>query len=167
MATTQKNNLDTLLGLLNTTFEGYRKLVELNLQTLKSTLVESQGAVREVLSSKDPQEMTTVYSRLMQPAADKIQSYNRQVVGIVATTQAEIAKAAEVQYETHNRRVQMLLEDLGRSAPTGSEAAVAALKSTITATNTLCETLQRATRQAVDVAESNFHEATAAASKAS
>jgi len=166
IAATQKNNLDTSLGLLNTAFEGFRKLVELNLQAFKSTLVESQDMAREVLSAKDPQELAALHARLMQPTTDKIQSYNRQVFAIVAATQAEVAKVAETQYEAHNRRVQTLVEDFGRSAPAGSEAAVAALKSTVTATNTLYETLQRTTQQAVDVAESNFHAATATASKA-
>jgi phasin family protein len=166
IAATQKNNLDTSLGLLSTAFEGFRKLVDLNMQAFKSTFVENQDTAREALSAKDPQELAALHARLMQPAADKLQSYNRQVFAIVAASQAEVAKVAETQYEAHNRRVQTLVEDLGRSAPAGSEATVAALKSTITATNTLYETLQRTTRQVVDVAESNFHAATATASKA-
>ena len=58
------------------------------------------------------------------------------------------------------------MDNLGQSAPVGSEAAVAALKSTITAANTFYETIQRTTRHAVEVAESNFNAAAAAASKA-
>ncbi|QIE25821.1 Phasin protein (plasmid) [Caballeronia sp. SBC1] len=166
IAATQKNNLDISLGLLNTAFEGFRKLVELNLQAFKSTLVESQDAVREALSFKDPQELAALHVRLLQPATDKIQSYNRQVFAIVAATQTEVAKVAEMQYETHNREVQTLVESLGRSAPVGSEAAVVALRSITTAANTLYETLQRTTQQAVDVAESNFHAVTGTASKA-
>lgn len=166
IAATQKNNLDTSLGLLSTAFEGFRKLVELNLQAFKSTLVENQDTCREALLAKDPQELVALHARRMQPTSDKIQSYNRQVCAIVAATQAEVAKVVETQYEMHNRRVQELVEGLTRSAPAGSEATVAAVKSTITATNTLYETLQRTARQVVDVAESNFHAATATASKA-
>ena len=49
---TQKASLDMSLGLLNTAFEGFRKLAKLNLQAFKSTLVEGQDAVRERLSVK-------------------------------------------------------------------------------------------------------------------
>jgi phasin family protein len=94
IAATEKHNLDTSLGLLNTAFEGFRKLIELNLQAFKSTLVESQDTVREALSAKDPQELAALPARVLQPAADKIQSYNRQVFAIVAATQAEVAKVA-------------------------------------------------------------------------
>jgi hypothetical protein len=102
----------------------------------------------------------------MQPTADKIQAYNRQVLAILAATHAEVAKVAETQYEAHNRRVQTLVEGLGRSAPAGSEAAVAAAKSMVTASNTLYEALNKTAQQTVDFAESNFRAATSTASKA-
>lgn len=162
----QKASLDTSLELLNTALEGFRKLVELNLQVVKSTLAESQDNVRETLSGRHPQEMVALQARLMQPTADTIQSYSRQVFAIFAATQAEIAKVTETQYEAHNRRVQTLVDNLEQSAPVGSEAAVAALKSSITATNTLYETVQRSARRAIEAGESNLNAAVAAASKA-
>jgi phasin family protein len=167
IAAKQKDNLENSLGLVGTAFEGYRKLVELNLQAFKSSLIEAQRTVREALSAKDPQELIALQTRLMQPSADKIQSYNRNVFAIVAATQSEVAEVAETQYEAHNHQVQTLVESLGRSAPAGSEAAVAAAKSMVTASNTLYETLQRTTQQAVGFAGSNFRAATSTASKTS
>jgi phasin family protein len=163
---TQKANLDISIGLLNTALEGFRKLVELNLQAVKSSLSDSQYNLRETLSSRDPQELAALHARLIQPTVDRIQTYGRHVFAIFAATQADVAKVTETQYEAHNRRVQTLVDNLGRSTSVGSEAAVTALKSTITATNTLYETLRRTTRQAVEVTESNLNAATGAASKA-
>ena len=85
---------------------------------------------------------------------------------IFAATQTDVAKVIETQYEAHNRRVQTLVDNLGRNTPVGSEAAVTALKSTIAATNTLYETVRRTTRQAVEAAESNLNAPVGAASKA-
>jgi phasin family protein len=166
IAATQKANLDTSLGLANTALEGFQTLVGLNVQAVKSMFIENQDTARNVLSVKDPQELAALQARLMQPAAEKVQFYSRQVFAIVAATQTEFAKVTEAQYEAHNRRVQALVDNLGQSAPVGSEAAVAALKSTITAANTFYETVQRTSRHAVEVAESNFNAAAAAASKA-
>ena len=42
IAAAQKTNLETLFGLTTKAFEGVEKLVELNLQVVKSTLAESQ-----------------------------------------------------------------------------------------------------------------------------
>jgi hypothetical protein len=51
-------------------------------------------------------------------------------------------------------------------APAGSEAGIAAWKSVIELTNTLYETAQKSSQQAVQVANSNFDAAAVAASKA-
>ncbi|MEZ0606052.1 phasin family protein [Paraburkholderia sp. IW21] len=162
----QKANLDTLFGLTRTAFEGWQRLVELNLQAARSTLAEEQDSVLLALSVRDPQELAMLPARMMQPTAGKMQSYSREVFAIVTAMQTGFAKVAEAQYEAHNRRVQMLVDTVAQSAPAGSEAAVAALKSAVTATGTLYETVQRTTRQAVEVTESNFNIAAAEASKA-
>jgi len=166
IAAAQKSNLDTSWALANMAFEGFQKLVELNLQAVKSTLAEGRDNVGKALPANDPKDLAALQARLIQPTAEKIQSYSRQVFAIVAETQTKFATLAEAQYRAHNQRVQTLVDNIAQSAPVGSEAAVAALKSTITATNGLYETVQRATRQAAEVAESNFETVVAAASKA-
>ena len=162
----QQANLDTSWALAKVAFDGFQKLVELNLQAVKSILAEGHENARKPLLANDPQELVALQARLTQPTAEKIQSYSRQVFAIVAATQTQFSKLAETQYQAHNQRVQTLVDNVARGAPVGSEAAVAALKSTITATNGLYETVQRASRQAVEVAESNFETVVAAASKA-
>ena len=165
-ATAQKSNLDTSWAVANMMFEGFQKLVELNLQAVKSTLAEGRENVGKALPANDPQDLVSAQACLIQPTAEKIQSYSRQVFAIVAATQTQFSKLAEVQYQAHNQRVQTLVDNVSQNAPAGSEAVVAAFKSTITATNGLYETVQRATRQATEVAENNFETVVAAASKA-
>ncbi|HEV2649872.1 MAG TPA: phasin family protein [Rhizomicrobium sp.] len=166
IAAAQKASLDALFGLTSTVFGGCQKLVELNLQASRSALADAQDSAHQVLTARDPAELAALPARLMQPMAEKIQAYNQQVFAIVAAMQTEFAKVAGAQVEAQQRRAQTLVDQVAQSAPAGSEAAVAALKSAITATSTLYETVQRTTQQAVDVAESNFSIATAAASKA-
>jgi phasin family protein len=165
-AAAQKTNLDTSWAVANVMFEGFQKLVELNLHAVKSTLGEGRENLGKALPANDPQDLVSAQARLIQPTAEKIQSYSRQVFAIVAATQTQFSKLAEVQHQAHNQRVQTLVDNVSQNAPAGSEAVVAAFKSTITATNGLYETVQRATRQATEVAESNFETVVAAASKA-
>jgi phasin family protein len=166
IAAAQKANLDTSLGLVNTALEGFQKLVELNLQAARSAFAEARDNVRNAPSVKDPQERAALQTHLVQPTAEIVQSYSRQALAIVTATQTEFAKVAPAQYETYNRGVQTLADHVAQSAPVGSEAAVAALKSTITATNTLYETIHRTSRHATEVAQANLNAAAAAASKA-
>lgn len=53
IAAANKANLESLFGLTAKAFESVEKLVELNLQVVKSTLAESQENVQRALSVKD------------------------------------------------------------------------------------------------------------------
>ncbi|CAD6534216.1 phasin family protein [Paraburkholderia sabiae] len=165
-AAAQKANLETLFGLTSKAFEGVEKLVELNLQVVKSTIAESQENAQRALSVKDAQELLALQAGLTQPVAEKVLSYGRHLYEIASATQAEFARVAEAQYEEQNRKVQALVENVAKNAPAGSETAVAVIKSAITAANTTYETVHKATKQAVEIAESNFNAAATAASKA-
>ena len=162
----QKANLETLFGLTTKAFEGVEKLVELNLQVVKSTIAESQENAQRALSVKDAQELLALQAGLTQPVAEKVLSYGRHLYEIASATQAEFARVAEAQYEEQNRKVQALVENVAKNAPAGSETAVAVIKSAITAANTTYETVHKATKQAVEIAESNFNAAATAATKA-
>ncbi len=166
IAATQKTHFENLFGLAGKAFEGIEKLIELNVQVMKTTLAEGQESVQRMLSVKDAQELLAVQASLAQPIAEKALSYGKQVYDIASTTQTEFARAAESQYEEQNRKVQVLVDNVAKNAPAGSETAVAALKSAISAANTTYETVQKATKQVVEIAETNFHSAAAVATKA-
>jgi phasin family protein len=159
-------NREMSWGLAKVAFDGFQKLVELNLQAGRSILAESHDHVRKPPSADDPQALAALQARLIQPTAEKVQSYSRQIFAIAAAAQTEFAKLAEAQYEAHNHRVQTLVDNIAQRAPVGSEAAVAALKSTINATNGLYKAAQRTSQNAVEVAESNFNTVVATAWKA-
>ncbi|WP_341319205.1 phasin family protein [Paraburkholderia sp. IMGN_8] len=161
-----KANLDAFFGLTGKVFEGVEKLVALNLQVVRSTLAEAQENVAKVPGTTDPQQWFALQAGFTGPFAEKSLSYGRQVLDIVSTTQAEVTQLAQTQYERYNGRVQTLVEEAAKSAPAGSEAAIAAWKSAITSTTTLYETLQKTGQQAMEVAGSNFDALTATASKA-
>ncbi|MEM5325326.1 phasin family protein [Paraburkholderia sp. JHI2823] len=165
-AAAQKANVETLFGLTGKAFEGVEKLVELNLQAVRSNLAETQEHAQRALSVKDAQEFLALQTSYAQPLTEKLLSYGRHVYEIASATQAEFAKVAEAHYEEQNRKVQSLVDNVAKNAPAGSETAVAVIKSAINAANTTYETVHKATKQAVEMAESNFNAATAAASKA-
>ena len=162
----QKSHVDTFFSLTNKVFEGIEKLTVLNLQAAKSIFAEAQETAQKTLSGKDPQDLLKLQSSLTQPAAEKAQAYSRHVYEILTGTQAELLKAAEAQFAEYNHSAQTFIDNVTKNAPAGSETAVALLKSTITAANTTYDTVHKATKQAVEIAESSFDAATAAASKA-
>lgn len=162
----QKASLDAFFGLTGKVFEGVEKLVALNLQVVRSTLAESQENLTKAPGTTDPQQWFTLQAGFTAPFAEKSLSYSRQLFDIASTTQAEVAQLAQTQYERYNARVQELIEEAAKSAPAGSEAAIAAWKTAIGATTTLYESLQKTGQQAVKMAGTNLEAVTASASTA-
>ena len=162
-----KANLETLFGLTNKAFEGVEKLVELNLQVAKTALSEAADNTTAALSVKDAQELLNLQASLLQPTAEKAASYSRHVYDIASSTGAEVAKVAETQLADAQKAFAGLVDNAARNAPAGTENAVALVKSAVAAANNAFESVQKATKQAVEVAEANFQAATSQAVKAS
>jgi phasin family protein len=160
-----KASLDAFFGLTGKVFEGAEKLVALNLQVVRSTLAEAQENLTKAPGTTDPLQWFALQSGLTGPIAEQSLSYGRQLFDIASTTQAEVTQFAQAQYERYNARVQAFVDETAKNAPAGSEAAIAAWKSAISATATLYETLQKTGQQAVQAAESNLDAVTTATSR--
>jgi phasin family protein len=162
----QKANFDTLFGLTNKAFEGVEKLVELNLQVAKAALGEAAENTKAALSVKDAQELLTLQASLLQPSADKAASYSRHLYEIASSTNAEVVKVAEAQLADVQTKFASVIDSAAKNAPAGTENAVALVKSAVAAATNAFESVQKAAKQAADVAEANFQAATTATAKA-
>ena len=152
-----KANVETLFGLTAKAFEGVEKLVELNLSAAKAALSESAQNSQTVLSVKDAQELLALQASLFQPLAEKTAAYSRHLYDIASGTGAEFGKAFEAQATDAQKKFMAVVDNAAKNAPAGSETAVAVFKSAIAAGNNALESVQKAVKQATDVAEANFN----------
>jgi hypothetical protein len=86
---------------------------------------------------------------LSQPAAEKAIAYGRSVHEIVSDVQHEISAVATAQGEQLQRDTQGFVESLKKSAPVGSESAIAAWNSVFSAANATYESANKAAKQFV------------------
>ncbi|HYG42315.1 MAG TPA: TIGR01841 family phasin [Bordetella sp.] len=163
---TQKSALNTLVATQATLFAGFEKLVDLNLKVVKATLDEMAQTSQQVIGVKDPQEAAAFASSLVQPGAEKAMAYGKHVYDIVAGVQGELAKLAETQIAEGQQQVAEAVEQFSKNAPTGSESAVALLKSSLATANGAYDSMTKAAKQAAEVAESNLNAAANATFKA-
>lgn len=159
----QKANVETLMGLTSKAFEGVEKIVELNLTASKAALAESAEHAKAMLSVKDAQELLALQSGLLQPLAEKTAAYNRHLYDIATGSTAEFSKAFEGQAAEVQQKFMGLVDNAAKNAPAGSETAVAVMKSAVAAANNALESVQKAVKQATDVAEANFNAVAATA----
>lgn len=161
-----KANMETLLGLTTKAFEGVEKIVELNMTASKAAMAEAGDHAKAVLSVKDAQELMALQSSMFQPLAEKTAAYSRHLYEIASSSTAEFTKAVEGQAADVQKKITGLVDTAAKNAPAGSETAVAVFKSVVSAANNALESVQKAVKQATDLAEANFNNAASTAMNA-
>ena len=159
----QKNNVETLFGLTTKAFSGVEKMVELNMTAAKAAMSEAADTTKAAYSVKDAQELLALQAGLFQPLAEKTAAYSRHLYDIATNTGAEFSAAAEAQSSEAQKKFMALVDTASKNAPAGSETAVAVMKSAVAAANNALESVQKAVKQATEVAESNFNAMSATA----
>lgn len=163
---TQKAQIASLFDLGQKAFEGVEKVLELNLQVAKTTLEEASEHAKAVLAVKDAQELLALQTALLQPSAEKAAAYGRHLYDIASSTGAEVSKLAESQVADAQKKFAAVVDNAVKNAPAGTENAVVLVKSAVAAANNAFDSVQKAAKQAADVAEANFQAITNTAVKA-
>lgn len=166
LASANKANIETLLTLANTAFASAERLAALNLNAAREVLEDGMNNTKALFGAKDLQEAISLQATLAQPTMEKAVAYSRSVYEISAQTQEEFSKLVEAQFAEMNKNVASTLDKAAKSAPAGSDVAVAAVKSAIAAANSAYDTMSKAARQVAEIAEANVAAATNATVKA-
>ena len=166
LAASNKALVESLLTIANTAFTSAERLAALNLNTARSVLEDSVSSAKTLLAIKDVQELMGTQTTMAQPSLEKLVAYSRGIYEIGSQTQEELSKVFEAQYTELNKNVSSALDKAAKSAPAGSDVAVAAVKSVIAAANSAYDSINKAAKQVAEIAEANVTAATNATVKA-
>lgn len=161
----RQTNIDNAVLFANTAFENVERLTALNLNTARAVFEDSVANLNALLNVRDPQALIELQKGLAQPAIEKSLAYSRNVYEITAQAKDTLAKAVESQLADANAQVIQFVDAKLKAAPAGSEAAVAVVKSVISAANNAYESLNQAAKQVTDIAEANIATATESVTK--
>ena len=165
-AIVNKASIDAMRILTNTALASAERLATLNLNTVRSAMEDSMANVKAVFSARDPQEVVTLSLAQTQPAVEHVVSYNRSLYDIAAQSKDEVSRLFESQLSDMQKQVANMMDKAAKSAPAGSDVAVAAVKSAIEAANSAFSNIKNAARQATEIAELNIATASNATVKA-
>jgi phasin family protein len=163
-AAASKAGVENFFAAATSGFSTMERLMELNVATTKAMMSDAAENTRAVFEVKDAKELLALNASLAQPAVEKAVSYGRHVYGIVAETQLALRKAAEEQAASAQKEFAGLIDKSLKNAPAGSEAAVAAVKSAVTAATSAYDNASKIVKQSIDMFETNLANAAAAAS---
>jgi phasin family protein len=149
----QKAGVDALFGFLNTTYPGFEKLVDLNVQAAKTSLAENQAVLSEAVSVKDAQSLLELQMRQNEAANAKAQAYWRHVNEIVIETNSQLLAQSQKQVSEYVRETQALAESLGKNAPVRSGTFAAFWSKSFEVMRDAGAAFQQQAKEAVDVVD--------------
>jgi phasin family protein len=152
----QKASLDLFQAVALKSVEGFEKLADLNIQATKASVAEAGEQFKSLLAAKDLKAVADLTVASPQPAVEKISSYASHVYEISSEINTEIAKLFEKQIANGNKQVSAAIDAMAKSAPAGSEGVVSFVKQAMSAANTAYDQVNKAVKQASDLAEANI-----------
>ncbi len=150
---------EALLGLAQIQLDAFEQLSTLTLNAGREALAEGVAHTRKLLNAKDMQELMRLNAVAAQPSLEKALDYSRNVYGIAARSQGEIARTLESHAGAFSKSAASFLESVSKNAPAGSDVVVAAMRSALAATGSAYENLSRMSREASGLAEANVNAA--------
>jgi phasin family protein len=123
----QKVAVEALYGFFSIAFQGYEKLVALNLQAAKASILENEVVASEALarSAKDPQSFFELQSRQSQATTTKAQAYWHHANEIATETRSQLLASSEKVVNEYVRETQSVIDSLAKTPSTGNEAMTA------------------------------------------
>jgi phasin family protein len=166
LAAVNMASIDILHTIARVTLASVERLTTLNLNTARTIVEESLAHARALMGAKDIKELVGLQTSSMQPAAEKSAGYARNVYAIVTQGQKGLTEVVEQQLSELNQHLDAAFDEATKSAPVGSDAAIAAVKSAIAAAQSAYESANKTAKRLVEVAEANMTAATSASTKA-
>ena len=135
--------------------EGAEHMLKVHMDAMKGVFTESVQKTKALAEAKDPQELAQLKNMLVPPDMEKVTGYLKNVYDVAATTQAEINQLLEEQFAEFNKRVAATVDQSTKAAPAGSEVAMAAFKSAMSAVNTVYDNMLKMNKQFTALARGN------------
>ena len=161
-----KASVGALFALASEAFAGVEQLAALNLQAIKTALVELERGTEAALAAKSPADLLKLQSAALQVAPQKAADYGRQVKEILAAATAAQRKAVETRVAEVQAKFLEAVNGVLKNAP-GNEATLALVKSAVAAASSAYDSMNKASKQVSNALEANVAKVTETAVDAS
>ncbi|BAN26512.1 TIGR01841 family phasin [Caballeronia insecticola] len=126
IASFQKASFQALMSLTNKYMDGFQKLTELNVQTIRTLVSENEG-----VSNPTPENASDPgawQSKFLTQVPEKAASYRRHFFAIVSGTGEEVAREAQSQFASYGGHMNEIFKTAADSASEVQEKAAVSLE---------------------------------------
>ena len=144
----QKAELESMASMVEKTMNGFERLAQLNLQTLREVAQNAAEGMRAALSARDVQELMSVQTdNPIQAQGQKAFAYAQQLAEIASSTQAELAGVVNQSMTRMQQALRDAMQSSTHNLPMGSEGAAALMQSAMNFTSQAVEAMQNTQSQ--------------------
>jgi len=160
----QKASEEVLISIIRTSFEGMRRLSELNMAAAQEAFSSTVATSSKLATSKDMSEVSRVSQQMAK--TERLMEYWRNIHDVVTATQKEVSTVMQANYAQLSKMATSAMEKKQSSAMGGSDMITNVMKSVLEQTNKAFDNMTAMTSQMTNIANTNIRTATAATEKA-
>jgi phasin family protein len=139
--------------------DGAERAIAVQLEYAKGALTQATLNARAVTKAKDVQELLSLRTRIAENTLENVMGYSRSLYEVAAEAQSELGKLAEERMSSFQQAVTDTVEQAARSAPAGSDVAVAAIRSSMAATTAAFDSFTKAAKHVSSFADAGVRAA--------
>lgn len=161
-----KSALDAALSLAKITFDASERLMSLSLEASKESFAEAAKNAKALMEVKDPQHLMELRSKLTESSVEKVMEYSRSLYEVATHTQGQLSSVLEHHTAELNKNMASAIDKAVKSAPAGTDVAIAAIKSSVAATAAAVDSVTKAAKQVASFTDASVKASSEAASAA-
>ncbi|AMC34142.1 phasin family protein [Janthinobacterium sp. B9-8] len=147
--------VEVALRFARISIDSAERIMKLQVEIAKNNLETGAKNANALVAVKDAQEALTLRQKLTEASIEQATNYSRSLYEITSQAQAETSQLIEERTTAFNKHVVSGLDQFVKSAPAGTDVAVAAVKSTLQATAAAVDSLTKAAKQVADFADAS------------
>ena len=152
--------LEASFSLSEAALENAQKLAELNYAASKDALVNTQDSIQQVLTAKDPKQVTELLSaETFQAASTQALAYQKKVSKVLRDGNKEFVNVVDASIDQLQDGLQDWINTVTTSAPAGSDAFLSSFKTVYGSALQGFEQLRAASKEAFATAEKTADQA--------
>jgi phasin family protein len=152
--------LEATFSLSEAALENAQKLAELNYAASKDALVNTQDSIQQVLTAKDPKQVTEIFTAdSLQAAGNQAVAYQKKVSKVLRDSNKEFVNVVDANIDQLQDGFQEWINTVAANAPAGSEAFLSSFKTVYGSALQGFEQFRAASKEAFATAEKTADQA--------
>ncbi len=152
--------LEATFSLSEAALENAQKLAELNYAASKDVLVNAQDGIQQVLTAKDPKQVTEMLNaETLQSAGNQAVAYQKKVSKVLRDSNKEFVNVVDASIDHLQDGFQDWINTIAANAPAGSETFLSSFKTVYGSALQGFEQFRAASKEAFATAEKTAEQA--------